>query len=566
LSSHALLELMAQCELQQERNTTHSFWKKIYNFFRFGIYNTEFYQNSLERIIAICQKKFYEARLSELESQIAAIEKELFAYDFDGKMQEYSDLSMKLFKQRLAQKYEMHVRTLYSEDDLWKHSEAFIKDYPVILSTTHSLRSSLSNQYVYDYVIVDEASQVNVTTGALAFSCAKRAVVVGDLKQLPNVVDGEMRCRTDAIFVCHNLPEAYRYSDHSLLLSITELFPDVPCAMLREHYRCNPKIINFCNQKYYHNQLIILTEDSGERMSLVVYKTVLGNHAREHLNQRQIDMICEEVIPQQNLDVYTPSIGIVTPYRNQANALQKVFAGTQVKSDTVDKFQGQERDVIILSTVDNDISDFADDDHRLNVAISRAVKQLIVVISGNEPTRETGIGDLVKYIQYNNMDVISSEIYSVFDLLYKQYTNVRRGLLAKQRRVSVFDSENLMYGVISDVLKEDDYSKYDVLIHVPLRMILRDLSKLESDREVQFVINEHTHVDFLIFDKLSHQPVLIIEVDGSSYHQEGNLQAERDELKNQICARYRIPLERFRTTESNEKERLAQALKRVAAK
>lgn len=565
LSSRTLLELMAQCELQQERNTTHSFWKKIYNFFRFGIYNTGFYQNSLERIVAICQKKFYEARLSELENQIASIEQELSAYDFDGKMEEYSDLSMKLFKQRLAHKYEMQVRSLYSEDDLWKHSEEFIKDYPVILSTTHSLRSSLSNQYVYDYVIVDEASQVNVTTGALAFSCAKRAVVVGDLKQLPNVVDSEMRCRTDAIFACHDLPEAYRYSNHSLLLSITELFPDVPSTMLREHYRCNPKIINFCNQKYYHNQLIILTEDSGDRMPLVVYKTVPGNHAREHLNQRQIDMIYEEVIPQQNLNAFTPSIGIVTPYRNQANALQKVFAGTQVKSDTVDKFQGQERDVIILSTVDNDISDFADDDHRLNVAVSRAVKQLIVVVSGNEPTRETGIGDLVKYIQYNNMDVISSEIYSVFDLLYKQYTNVRRALLAKQKNVSAFDSENLMYGVISDVLKEDIYSKYDVLLHVPLRMILRDLSKLESDREVQFVMNEHTHVDFLIFDKLSHQPVLIIEVDGSSYHQKGSLQAERDELKNQICARYRIPLKRFRTTESNEKERLSQVLKRVVA-
>ena len=44
----------------------------------------------------------------------------------------------------------------------------------------------------YDFVIIDESSQVDLATGALALSCAKRAVIVGDLKQLPNVVDDKM--------------------------------------------------------------------------------------------------------------------------------------------------------------------------------------------------------------------------------------------------------------------------------------------------------------------------------------------------------------------------------------
>jgi len=229
----------------------------------------------------------------------------------------------------------------------------------------------------------------------------------------------------------------------------------------------------------------------------------------------------------------------------------------------VDKFQGQERDIIILSTVDNDISDFADDDHRLNVAVSRAVKQLIVLISGNEPTRETGIGDLVHYIQYNNMDVINSEVYSVFDLLLRPYADIRRQVLSKGKRVSEFDSENLMYGIIQETLQNESFRKYGVVLHVPLRMILRDLSKLESDRETQFVMNQSTHVDFLIYDKMSHLPVLIVEVDRSRFHQEGSRQAERDHLKDQICKRYNIPLERFRTTGSNEKQRLVNVLERV---
>lgn len=563
LPSNALLRIMAQAEVSQKAGTSLTFLQKILNFMRYGIYNSSFYHNSLERIVAVCQKLFYEARTLELREQIADLENALSLFDFDAKMKESSMLSMKLFRERLVEKYKRQKRQEYSEEDLWKHSDEFIKDYPVLLSTTHSLRSSLNSQFVYDYVIVDEASQVSVTTGALAFSCAKRAVVVGDLMQLPNVVDGEMKRRTDAIWSSRDITSAYRYFDHSLLLSVTELFADAPRSMLREHYRCHPKIINFCNQKFYNNQLIILTEDTQDRAPLLAYQTVPGNHARDRMNQRQIDVIKGEIIPQQELDIRTPSIGIVTPYRNQANALQREFAGTEVKADTVDKFQGQERDVIILSTVDNDISDFADDDHRLNVAISRAVHQLIVVISGNKPTRETGIGDLVKYIRYNNMEVIRSEVYSVFDLLYKQYADILLNELQRRKRVSEYDSENLMYGLISEALQDTRFNKYSVLMHIPLRMILRDLSKLNSDWAIRFVMNENTHVDFLIYDKLGHQPVLVIEVDGVSFHKAGGVQDERDRLKDSILAKYGIPVERFRTDGSNEQARIRSALGRI---
>jgi superfamily I DNA and/or RNA helicase len=113
--------------------------------------------------------------------------------------------------------------------------------------------------------------------------------------------------------------------------------------MLKEHYRCHPKIIEFCNAKFYDNQLIVLNEPKTEKMPLLVYKTVKGNHARERVNQRQIDVILKEVIPQQGLNVNDDSVGIVSPYRNHTNELQRVFSGTQVKADTVDKFQGRER-------------------------------------------------------------------------------------------------------------------------------------------------------------------------------------------------------------------------------
>jgi hypothetical protein len=530
---------------------------RLINRFVHGIKNKAFYDANI--MITICQKRYYTALISEFNAGVSLFKSELDRFDFDKKMEEYSELSMRLFRDQLTEKYKNGKRRQFELDDLWKNSTAFIEAYPVILSTTYSLRSSLSNKVMYDYVIIDESSQVDLATGALALSCAKKAVVVGDLKQLPNVVDSEMARKTDAVFAEFNLPEIYRYKNHSLLLAIAELFPDAPKTLLREHYRCHPKIIEFCNQKFYGNQLIVLTEPKSERQPLIVYKTVPGNHAREHVNQRQIDVIKSEIIPKQNLADGAVSIGIVTPYRNQTNALQKAFDGTGIQADTVDKFQGRENDVIILSTVDNKISDFTDNANRLNVAVSRAIEQLIVVVNSGDDMRDKNIGDLVRYIEYNNLEIVQSKIYSVFDYLYKGYREKRKELLSKRRKISEYDSENLMYGLISKVLGEERFMRFDVAVHVPLKMILRDMSALTTD-EIEYAQNILTHVDFLIFDKIGRTPKLVIEVDGVMYHKERTKQAKRDKMKNGILEKYGLSYVRFKTNESGEYERLAVAL------
>jgi hypothetical protein len=255
------------------------------------------------------------------------------------------------------------------------------------------------------------------------------------------------------------------------------------------------------------------------------------------------------------------SVGIVTPYRNQANELQRVFAGTAVKADTADKFQGQERSVMIFSTVDNEIGEFASDPNRLNVAVSRAVDRFIVVTDGNDNDSTSPIHELIGYIQYHNHEVINSEIHSVFDYLYRNYADAREEAMRRYGRVSEVDSENLMYAVIRDVLSKSEYTKYDVVMHIPLRMILSDLTKLNT-RELAFATNHLTHVDFLIFSRLTHQPMLVIEVDGFVYHN-NDKQRERDQVKNAILEKYEIPILRLSTVGSGEKERLLAALERL---
>lgn len=508
-------------------------------------------------MIFICQLKYYQTKIVELADRIESLELSLKNFDFDKKMKEYTAMSMQLLKAELCKRYNQQKREPYTIKELRQKSDAFINDYPVIMSTTYSLRQSLSDSLLYDYVIIDEASQVDLATGALALSCAKRAVIVGDSKQLPNVVDTDMQIKTDTVFDSYSLKNAYSYSSHSLLSSVIELFPTVPKTLLKEHYRCHPKIIEFCNKKFYNNQLIVHTAYTNKRQPLVVYKTPPGNHARERMNQRQIDIIKQEIIPNEKLE--NVDLGIVTPYRNQTNALQKAFQGTSIKADTVDKFQGRENDVIILSTVDNEISNFTDNPNRLNVAISRAIEQLILVVNGNESHKDSNISDLIKYIEYNNYSVVQSELNSIFDLLYKGYEEKRAKVLRKSARVSKFDSENLMFGLIKQVLAQEKFLKYDVLIHFPFRQLIKDFSKLD-DQEVNYASNLLTHLDFLIYNKLGKTPVLAIEVDGFKFHKYGTKQAERDKLKDQILDKYNFPILRFKTNESNEKEKLTNKL------
>ncbi len=561
LDSRAALRLLTSCEAEFEQTPSLSFWKRILFFFRFGIWDSEFFKSGPAAINILLQKLFYERRLAEIRSHMTVLESELREWGFQKKMEEYSAKSMTLFKHVLAERYKDKPRRTYVR--LWAEGEEFIKDFPVVLSTTYSLRSSLGGGVVYDYVIADESSQVSLCSGMLALVCAKRAVIVGDLKQLPNVVDGPTRRTTDMLFQQYGVPEEFRVAEYSLLRFAAKRFPDAPRTLLREHYRCHPAIIGFCNEKFYNGELIVLTNQKEGDAPLQVFRTVPGNHARERLNRREIDVIAQEVFPRFNLCARADTVGIVTPYRAQAEALQKEAALCRATADTVDKFQGQERSTIIFSTVDNDISDFADDDHRLNVAVSRAVDRLIVVTSGNRPKRRTSIGDLVSYVSYHSMEVTDSKVCSVFDLLYKQYAEARCQTLTSMKKVSQMDSENLMFGLITEVLKEEGLEGYGVHIHVPLRMLLRDPSLLETERERQYALNSLTHVDFLIFEKIGRSIVAVIEVDGWAFHKTDRAQAERDALKNAICARYGIPLFRFSTTGSGEKEQLCSLLRNI---
>ncbi len=400
---------------------------------------------------------------------------------------------------------------------------------------------------------------MDVATGALALASAKNAVIVGDLKQLSNVIPENQRRLSEAVFQSYHITEGYNYAGNSFLKSICTVIPDVPQTLLREHYRCHPKIIGFCNQKFYQNQLIIMTEDHEEADTLCVYRTAIGQHRRGHINQRQIDVTKEEVLTELR-DTAPGNIGIIAPYRAQVKEFAEAMGNNGIEVDTVHKFQGREKDVIVLTTVDDEVTDFSDDPCLLNVAISRAKKKLCLVVSENEQPADSNVGDLVAYIEYHNFVVRDSELHSVFDLLYQQYTEQRLAYLAKHKRVSEYDSENLMYAAICDMLRGMPDTLLNVICHQGVRMLLRNYEKLTGE-EFRYATHPNIHIDFLIYNRITKAPVLAIEVDGFHYHKKGTKQAEHDLMKDEIFAKYGIPLLRLPTNGSDEIRKIKNVLK-----
>ena len=564
INSSLLLKLWTRFELQNKG--INRIFNMILFLFCFGLNNRQYLKFQNDIIVSIAKRNYYTVKINETELLISQTQTELDQVNAKTLLNSYVENSSVLFKDFLYKKYGNNTeRKIFELKDLSLKPQEFVNEYPIVLSTTYSSRNNLGtpiNRYNYDYVIMDEASQVDVATGTVALSVAKNAVIVGDRQQLPNVITELDKKKTKIIFKKFQIKKSYDFSKYSFLSSVCNIVKDVPVTLLKEHYRCHPKIIGFCNKKFYDNQLIIMTNDNGEKDTLKVFKTAIGNHARGHINQRQIDEITQNILP--NIDSDPSQIGIITPYRDQVKEIRKNIDNREILIDTVHKFQGREKDVMIMSTVDDEITDFSDDKNLLNVAVSRAVKNFYVIINPNDKNKNTNIVDLVNYIEYNNYDVVESNIYSIFDYLYSQYRSERKKLLEKAKRVSYYDSENLIYNLIENIFSEYHFTNLGLITHLPLKEIFKSLDKL-NENEKRFVTDTDSHVDFMIYNKVTKQPVLAIEVDGYAFHKEGTKQHERDIIKDGIFAKYDLPLMRLNTTGSGEKEKIVSKLNELLA-
>lgn len=548
-SSSKIMELLVYYQIRQSKQIPSVFFR-IKWALKLGLPMFSFLQKDVSDVIASLENAYYIVRKAEIGKELQSVESTLQSVDIKENLRLLRAYSLQILKNEIAEHYRADTRTAFTIKNIKAKTEDLLREYPVVLSTTYSAKSCISKDMVFDYVIMDEASQVDIKTGALALSCAMNAVIVGDDKQLPNVVSQEEALALQAIQLTYKVDDRYNEITHSFLQSCVEVFKDIPVTLLREHYRCHPKIIEFCNQHFYNGELVAMTDDNAEDNVLQVVQTVEGNHARGHFNQREIDVIVQEVLPQC---ADSGSIGIITPYRQQADEINKAL-GKDIAS-TVHKYQGRECDTIIMSMVDNKPTEFSDDSNLLNVAISRAKTHLCVVTNGNKMPEESNLAQLIDYVRYNNFEVRQSEVSSVFDLLYKQYTSQRLDSLANKPVVSDYISENLFYNTLMEAITALGLVHIDVLCHYPVVRFISDWSLL-TEEEKAFASNRLSHVDFLVYNSLTKRPLLVIEVDGWYYHKRQGGQVTRNALKDKLLAKFGLALHRILTTDTVNVESL----------
>ena len=426
----------------------------------------------------------------------------------------------------------------------------------------------MADGVLLDVLVIDEASQVGLLEAGLALSCCRNLVVVGDLRQLPQFGN-------DAAEGLEPPRAGYDCRRHNILSSLLELYDHLPRTLLKEHYRCDPAIIGFCNKAFYAGELIPYTV-AGAEQPMVLAPTVAGNHMRQHRgggrsNQREVDVIVNEVIPTYRPDTPGAEIGIATPYRRQVDKVADALIAQieqleEIQADTVHRFQGRQRQVMILTTVLDETwrgrtgLRFADDPHLVNVAVSRAIRRFVLVTNNDMMPTSRYFRDLVDYIRYQTpgAEVAESAVVSVFDLLYRDYSARLAPLAARVRNETRYRSEDIVWTVIQDILAEERYAHLSPVRQVLLRNLLPGLDGLTPQQEAY--VRHRASVDFVVYNRVSNRPVLAIEVDGFAFHENNPAQLARDAVKNEVLAARGLPLLRLPTTGSGEEGRIRRAL------
>jgi len=525
---------------------------------QYGLFDLNSISRYREQLHVYINHKFYELYIAKIKNEILDVENWLISNNEEANLNDFIEASKEIFNAVLFEKYKRLDKVTFKVEGYRNQFDAFTARYPVILSSTLSLHTSIPKGYLFDYLIIDEASQVDIIKSAACFSCCRNAIVVGDSMQLPHIVDKQSRAASAKFLVEYNISPAYDYVEKNILDSLKSLYGDkIKSVLLKEHYRCHPIIIGFCNKKYYKNNLAIMT--SGYNHPFRIIETNISGQKGNH-NQRQIDET--DLYIRENYSANYTKVGVVAPYRDHADILQKQLP-FGAEADTIHKFQGREKEVIIFNTVKNKIETFIDNPRLINVAVSRAVKEFIVVKPASmELPHGTAIGDMIRYMCYTtdpNETIVQGRICSVFDLLYKEYNQAFTSFLSSNKNIQGSPAEIIIHKLLSEniLLNNAQFSSIDMVREYKLRDLIQDFQQFSED-EIRFIRN-NSRIDFLLYNKIDKTPVLAVEVDGVSSH-DNILQRERDHKKDYILKMIGLPLLRLSTDGHSEEARIIEKL------
>jgi DNA replication ATP-dependent helicase Dna2 len=238
---------------------------------------------------------------------------------------------------------------------------------PIVAATAHkACTMPYLRRRAFEMSVVDEAGQLTepLTLGLTLRS--RRFVLIGDDRQLPPVV------RTREL--AHSMFERLkREAERELTDNLT---------LLDTQYRMHPQIMAVSNKLFYDGRLRsgVSQDDRLPPDGAPVMMVPVDSVSDGRVNLGEAEAIVE-LVRYYRIDLGLPAsaIGVVSPFRAQVVLLRKLLQQTGVTVDTVERFQGGERDIMILSLVRSQGGGFVFDERRLNVAITRARRKLVFV-------------------------------------------------------------------------------------------------------------------------------------------------------------------------------------------
>ena len=275
----------------------------------------------------------------------------------------------------------------------------------VILATNSSAALESISHVKFDVAIIDEASQATIPSILIPIAKAHRFILAGDHKQLPPTIISER---------AHEL-------EKTLFEELIRIYP-FKSQLLNVQYRMNSLLMKFPNREFYNNGLKsdssvdditindILTSQHEEKALLFIDTSEVEDNLEMHLkdsksiiNNLEADISVSIAQDYLNAGAGEDDIGIISPYADQVKLIQEK---TPVEVKTVDGFQGREKEIIIISTVRSNSHGnigFLKDLRRLNVAITRAKRKLIIIGNANTLITNPTYARLIEFVESENL-------------------------------------------------------------------------------------------------------------------------------------------------------------------
>ncbi|PKK95061.1 MAG: DNA helicase, partial [Tenericutes bacterium HGW-Tenericutes-5] len=436
----------------------------------------------------------------------------------------YKELLDIIYLENEDEKLDLFNKFLSKEENL----KIFLKVFPIVITTNLSSFRLGPPKQLFDLCIMDEASQCDQATALIPIIRGRNLVLVGDPQQLNPVILLDKKTN-EHLMKKYGIGKEYNYIENSIyktFLSSDYISDEI---LLKSHYRCNRKIIEFNNRKYYNGKLIIKSQlDDSNGLVFV-------NNDGDNLTGRNTSEAEAHDIVKYIKDNPNENIGIITPFNSQKELIKEILIGTNLDSipcGTIHTFQGDEKDVILFSsaitnqTYKKTYEWLKNNKELINVATSRAAKKL--VLFGNQ-----------KEIERLNINDSNNDFYELYNYIKKNGNSIitKKETSSRALGVKPYSSE-----------LEQDFM--DNLVHAleitTTNHIMRREVPIKHVFKENFGIIDlyYTGVfDIVIYRKVNNKeiPVFAIELDGPE-HKNNPYKKTNDKKKDYICRQHNFKL------------------------